>query len=473
MKKNFILIFSFVLLAFTACNNDDNEGSSVAVAFAESSYNLTSAATPVQIKFSEPAPAAGTITLSYTETAVAYSTDYTTAPAAVEKKITLPFTQNATSVEFTFNKIKNAAATEVKNVIFTITGTSIGAQIVGNKTIQLNFNETASLGTALSAEVGGPGEPNQVYVDLSTGKLTNVVRTSWDLGFYCGNEFKLVLNSSLKMAAKQLNSTNIDEVQAADDTMIIAQGQGNASQIDDPVGDFTKTTATTAIAAVSATDADNKVYLINMGSNPATTKPATGSEGSAGGTSRGWKKIRVLKSGSDYKIQYADITATTHEEVIISKNSAYNFTFFSLLDKKVVNVEPQKNQWDLNFTTFTNIIPGATPTPYFYPDFVVTNLKGNALAYQVLTSAFTYDAFTLANVDNTKFTLDQRNIGSNWRSTSATGPDGNPVSQFVLKTDRFFVIKDPAGNIYKLKFTGGANEAGERGYPKFQYALLK
>ena len=464
-------MLTFVLLAFTACNSDDNNGqSSVAVAFAESSYNLTSATTPVQIKFSAPAPSAGSITVTFTATAAAYTTDFTTTPALAENKITIPFAQNATSVEFTFNKIKNAVGSEVKNVIFSISGTSINASIVGNKTIQVNFNETASLGTALAPEVGGPMQPNQVYVDLSSGKLVTVVRTSWDLGFYSGNEFKIVLNSSLKMSAKQLATTNIDEVQVADETMIISQGQGNASQIDDPTGDITRTSA---IAEVSSTDANNKVYLINMGSNPATTKPATGSEGSAGGTSRGWKKIRVLKSGSDYKIQYADIAATTHDEITISKNSAYNFTFLSLLDKKVVSVEPQKNQWDLNFTTFTNIIPGATPTPYFYPDFVVSNLKGGAKAYQVLTSAFTYDAFTLANVDNTKFTEDQRNIGSNWRSTSATGPDGNPVSQFVLRTDRFFVVKDPAGNVYKLKFTGGANETGERGFPKFQYALLK
>jgi len=470
MKKNFILMLSFVLLAFTACNSDDNDGQSIAVAFAESSYNLTSAATPVQIKFSAPAASAGTITLTYTATAAAYTTDFTTVPAIVENKITLPFAQNATSVEFTFNKIKNAVGAEVKNVIFTITGSSFNADIVGNKTIQVNFNETASLGTALAPEVGGPMQPNQVYIDLSSGKMTTVVRTSWDLGFYGGAEFRIVLNSSLKMAAKQLASINIDEVQVADETMIISQGQGNATQIDDPTGLFSKTNG---IAEVSSTDAENKVYLINMGSNPATTKPAIGSEGSAGGTSRGWKKIRVLKSGSDYKVQYADIAATTHEEIIISKNSAYNFTFLSLLDKKVVSVEPQKNQWDLNFTTFTNIISGATPTPYFYPDFVVNNLKGGAKTYQVLTSAFTYDAFTLANVDNAKFTEDQRNIGSNWRSTSAAGPDGNPVSQFVLKTDRFFVVKDPAGNVYKLKFTGGANEAGERGFPKFQYAILK
>ncbi|MDQ6472148.1 HmuY family protein [Flavobacterium sp. LHD-80] len=469
MKKNFVLILSFVLLAFTACNSDDDQHSDVAVAFAEASYNLTSEATPVQIKFSKAAPVAGTITLDITETAVAYTTDYTTNPAAASKKLVVPFAQGATSVEFTFNKIKNATATEVKNVVFTISGTSLGAQISGNKTIQLNFNEAASLGTALAPEVGGPLQPNQVYVDLSSGKMTTAVRNSWDLGFYSGSDFRVVLNSSVKMAAKQLATTNIDQVQTADETMIIAQGTGIATQIDDPTGDITKTT----IAAVSATDADNKVYLLYLGNKPAAAAPALGKEGAVGGDTRGWKKVRILRSGSDYKVQYADIAATTHEEILISKNSAYNFTFLSLIDKKVVNVEPQKNQWDINFTTFTNIIPGATPTPYFYPDFVTSNLNGNAKAYQVLTSAFTYEAFTLANVDSSKFTADQRNIGSNWRGTSVTGADGIPVSQFVLRTDRFFVIKDPAGNVYKLKFTGGAKADLERGHPTFQYAILK
>ncbi|CAI2765335.1 HmuY family protein [Flavobacterium collinsii] len=468
MKKNFILILSFVLLAFTACNNDDNDGQSVAVAFAESSYNLTSAATPVQIKFATPAPSAGTITVSYTVTAAAYTTDFTTAPAAAANKIVIPFAQNATSAEFTFNKIKNAVGAEVKNVIFTIDGSSINIDIVGNKTIQLNFNETASLGTALAPLVGGSAEPNQVYVDLSTGKLTTVVRTSWDLGFYSGSDFRVVLNGSLKMSAKKLTTTNIDEVQTPDETMIITPGNGIVSQVDGPAGDILHT----AIAGVSSTDSENKVYLINMGSNPATA--TLGSEGVGAGTSRGWKKIRVLKSGSDYKIQYADIAATTHDEIVISKNSAYNFTFFSLLGKKTVNVEPQKNQWDLNFTSFTNVIPGPTgSSPYLFADYVVNNVKGGAQTYQVLTSAFSYDNFALANVETSKFNDDQRNIGSNWRGTSVVGPNGTPVSQFVLRTDRFYVVKDPAGNIYKLKFTGGTKEDGERGFPKFQYALLK
>jgi hypothetical protein len=469
MKKSFILILSFVLLAFTACNNDDDAPVISSVALATTSINLSEATTPIEVKFDKPAAEAGSLTISFTETGVVYGTDFSTSPAATSKTVIVPFEKNATSVTFTFTKLKDAIEGEVKKVVFTITGATANTTIGSNNSVQVSFNETPSLGTALAAEVGGANQPNQVYIDLSSGAMTKAVRTSWDLGFYSGSDFRIVLNSTVKMSAKQLTSTNIDEVQAADETMLINQGQGSASQIDDASGNI----LITAIAGVSATDSENKVYLINMGSNPATTAPASGKEGAASGTSRGWKKIRVLKSGNDYKLQYADIDATTHSEVTISKNAAYNFTFFSLLDKKTVSVEPQKAQWDISFTTFTNIIPGATPTPYFYPDFVLNNLKGGALTYQVLvTDAVTYDNFTLANVDAAKFTADQRNIGSNWRSTSVT-VNGTPVSQFVLKTDRFFVVKDPAGNVYKLKFTGGASETGERGFPKFQYAILK
>ncbi|MBS7255538.1 HmuY family protein [Flavobacterium branchiicola] len=470
MKKNFILMLAFVLLAFTACNSDDDVVQVNAVAFAATSLNLTAKTTPIEVKFASPTAAAGSLTISFVETAVASGTDFSTLPAATGKTIVVPFEKNVSSVSFSFTKLKEAIEGEVKNVVFTISSATINTVISENKSIQVNFNETASLGTALAAEVGGPLQPNQVYVDLSSGKMTTAVRNSWDLGFYSGADFRVVLNSSVKMSAKQLETTNIDEAQIEDATMIIGQGSGIGSQIDDPTGDILKTT----IAEVSATEGNNKVYLIYLGNKTADANPVLGKEGAVGGAARGWKKIRVLRSGNDYKVQYADIAATTHKEIVITKNAAYNFTFFSLLEDKVVNVEPQKAQWDINFTTFTNIIPGGT-TPYFYPDFILNNTKGGAQTYQVLvTATTTYDNFTLANVEAAKFTADQRNIGSNWRGTTG-GVDaaGNPISQFVLKTDRFYVVKDPAGNVYKLKFTGGAKADLERGHPTFQYAILK
>jgi len=470
MKKNLILFLSTIALSFISCSDDDaTEAATNSVSFSVPSANLTTAETPVQIQFSEPTASAGTLTISYITTAVAYGTDFTTNPEATGNTIIVPFENNVNSVHFTFKKLVDAFEGEVKNVTFKIDVISINTIIAGNTTTQLNFNETPLIGSALAPDTGGPNQENQVYVDLSSGMMTSLPRVSWDLGFYAGQEFRVALNSAVKMSIKALETTNIDEMQVADESMFISQGSGSVDHIDAPEGLISGT----AISAISDNNDNNKVYLLNLGSNPANVAPAVGSDGSATGTHRGWKKVRILKSGNEYKIQYADLNATTHQEVIVPKNAAFNFTFFSFTTNNTVNVEPQKNLWDINFTTFTNVVNMGIPTPYHYADYVISNLKGNTKVYQVLTSEFSFDSFSIANVNNTKFTNDQRNIGSNWRSTSVTGNGGIPVAQFVLKTDRFYVIQDPAGNIYKLKFTGGANEAGERGYPKFQYNLLK
>jgi hypothetical protein len=470
MKKSFLLLFSLVILAFVvSCGEDDSKGSSaVSVSFANQSINLTENATPVNIVFSTPPAMAGEIVITFAESNVNYGAEFSTSPAADGNKLTIPFNAGVSSVNFMLNKL-TTIDTE-GSVTFSITSVSNGALVTGLTATALNFYEAPALGSLVEVAVGGPTQPNQVYVDLSSGGIITVPRASWDLGFYSGDKFRVVLNGSLKMTAKSLNTTNIDEVVQEDSSMLFGQGEGAASVVDHPSGDLTKT----VIAEISDNPEDNKVYLINLGNGPANVAPAVGTDGSAGGAQRGWKKIRVLKSGNDYVVEYADIAATTHQQITITKDGAYNYSFFSFATGATAQVEPQKNQWDLNFTTFTNFVENnGADVPYYFPDFIVTNVKGGARSYQVLTEEFTYEAFTKANVVAANFTEDQRNIGSNWRSTSVMGPSGFPVSQFVLKTDRFFVVQDPAGNLYKLKMTGGANEAGERGFPEFEYKLLQ
>ncbi len=470
MKIRFFFFLLFVAVGLTACHDDSVSSTPVSAAFSVSSVNLTDAATTVQVLFSKPAPEAGSVSVTFVTTGVTYGLDFTTNPVAAGNTLELFFDKGATTASFVFMRQTNAIEGETKHVVFSIDEVSFGAELGENPTIQLNYNETASLGASLSAETGGPNQPYAVYVDFSSRQMTSAVRTSWDLGFYSGPEFRVILNNSVKMSAKLLSTNNIDEVQAIDDIMVIGQGGGNANQVDHPAGLIEGTT----IAAISENENENYVYLVNLGSQPLETAPAIGSEGTASGGHRGWKKIRVLRSGNDYRLQYADVGATTHQEAIISKNTAFNFTFFSLLGSQSVVVEPQRNQWDVCFTTFTNLVNfGSGMVPYHYADFVTTNTKGGARAYQVLQSDAAYDTFTLAQVDEGAFTNDQRNIGSNWRGTSVMGAGGVPVSQFVLRTDRFYVVKDPAGNVYKLRFTGGANQAGERGYPTFEYALLR
>lgn len=461
MKKLYTL-FIFALILFAACSDDDKGTYRLGVSFAEPSVNIVDAVTPVSVLFNTAMPAAGFVTLSYTTQNVAYGIDFTTDTAAESGTFTLPFSAGATSVQFNFNKLQNAVEGEIKNVVFSIVSTSLPqVEIATNKNIALNFNEMPSSGGQASPQIGGSNEANQAYFDLSAGQYTTSPRAAWDLGFYSGADFRVVLNGSVGMAVKALTTTNIDQVQTSNAAVAIGTfTMANIEYIDNPSGAIDDT----AIDAVSDNDADNKVYLVNMGYNVPTVPAGNGGVNSTG-THRGWKKIRVLKNGDGYTLQYADLAATTHSEVTITKDEAYNFTFFSMATGAAVPVEPKKTSWDLNFTTFTNIIEGSGS--YFFSDFVLTNTKAGVMAYQALAADVSYANFTLAHVNrdnlNPNVFHDQRVIGANWRN----------VVPVQLYTDRFYIIQDSAGNIYKLRFTAMLSDQDERGNPSFEYALLQ
>lgn len=311
--------------------------------------------------------------------------------------------------------------------------------------------------------VGGPTQNNQVYVDLSGESATPVARDSWDLGFYSGDDFRVVINGSLKMAVKQLETTDITLVQAEDPTVAVGTfDAGNMAYIDHPNGSLTQT----AFGNLATSEAAAKVYLVNLGSEIPTGAVDPGVSHVAGGP-RGWKKVKVWRDGNDYKLQYANIDATTATEVSISKNSAYNQVFVNLTTGATVQAEPEKDKWDMNFTTFTNEVFQGTESfgAYFYSDYIVTNTKAGVQAIQVEGDAAVYEAFSLQTLQTGDFAFssDQRAIGANWRNVL-------PVQVY---NNIFFVLQDGDGNYYKIKFLSMLSTDGHRGFPVFQYALLQ
>lgn len=331
----------------------------------------------------------------------------------------------------------------------------------------------------LSPEVGGPAEQNQIWIQLSAqpaNTMKSTPREAWDLGFYSGEDFRVILNSSLVMAVGKIkNAYNIDEVnaQTIGDMMNwvqVGNFQDNSQYVDNPNGEIL--TQTSGIAPIEANDNFNNVYLLNMGYKAYTGNTVPGSIYSIG-EERGWKKIRILRTTGGYKIQYADLDQTTHQEFTITKDAEYNYQFFSIVKGALANIQPKKNSWDLCFTVFTNTILNPTNnllTSYIFPDFVVTNTLGNVVAYEVTTAPgqgeAAYSRFKLQDVDATKFVLhEQRTIGSNWRTT--TGSNGVEVY-----SNKFYVVKNSDGFYFKLRFLRMKNNEGYRGYPQFEYKAL-
>lgn len=477
MKTKLLILKSLLLLfLIISCSNDDeNVAQDFVVAFEKASISFDVADTQKDVKlvFSRPATENGTIQVKYKATNAVYGTDkdFTTIPQTdAAGLITLKVKSGDSGASFKFSKLKNPVEGTKKSVDFSIFKVSLpSSRIQGNKSLAVSFTETASLGGSLAPELGGHNEPNQVYVDLSSETQIPVKRDTWDLAFYNGDKFRVKLNGAMLMSAGKLKATDINAIKSTSKEVKDLQPKVNVGTwsaknivyIDLPNGDL----KSTAINEISTNDDDNNVYLLNLGKEIGTNAPKK-----VGGVvvfskdkARGWKKIRINKKGNDYVLQYADLDATTYNEITISKNPDYNFTFFSFKTKKVVNVEPKKTNWDLNFTIFTNEIRGYGS--YSFSDFVVNNIYGGTKAYMVKgATENAYKNFKLSDVDKTKFSNDQRAIGSYWRSVMTP-------KKYIIK-DRFFIIKDSEGNIYKLKFTALLNENGVRGYPKFEYKLL-
>ncbi|WP_131537232.1 HmuY family protein [Pedobacter nototheniae] len=322
---------------------------------------------------------------------------------------------------------------------------------------------TLTLNGLIGAELGSSAG-NSVFVDLSKDKQTSVVRASWDLGFYSGDEFRVILNSTMGSAAVALEKTDLNQVTAQDTislalntTLTIGQGAGTLTHVDPVLGTKSTYLAGTVIKEISATDANNKVYIINRGTAGSTEN-------------RGWQKVRILRNANGYILQYAKINETTFKTLAIAKDANYNFKTVSFVNG-IVNAEPTKADWDIQWglNTYRAATDKPAPldfVPYTFSDFVVINFIAGVQAGEILTSTVSYANFKESDIANVVFKSERDVIAGNWRFTS-NGPLG-------VKSDRFYVIKDGAGNVYKLKFVSFiSNDGGTRGKPVIEYKLVK
>lgn len=313
-----------------------------------------------------------------------------------------------------------------------------------------------TLNGLIAAETGSAAG-NSVYVDFSTNKQTSVERDSWDLGFYSGSDFKVILNSTNGASVITVNKTDLNNVTIADfdpNALKVGQGGGTFALIDDPreANILTKT----AIAAISAADADNKVYIINRkgGANNVLANEEL-------------YKIRIIRKGTGYTLQYAKIAETTFKTLDIAKNTEVNFQFASLVKGSTVTVEPAKASWDIvwGYSMYWTST-GTTQLPYAFSDLVFINNLGGTSAAQISATTKTFASFAESDLTGVTFSTARDIIGSTWRNTTGTA--------IGVKTDVFYVIKDVSGNVYKLKFNSFiSNDGGTRGKPVIEYKLVK
>lgn len=469
----------------TSCDEDpalpDNN-----VVFQTSSAGLAEDATEVTVSLTlvRAAEADGSIVVAYTPTGLTYGDDFATEPAAEGGKVTIPVATGATSASFKVIKTNTTGLEGSEKVDFTIESASEGLVVGEAKTFSLTFSEIIATSATMQVNGGGPTAPNIVFIDLSGNAQTAVERISWDLAFASdADRFTVLLNSTTGMLARELTKNDLTDVNEDDTVGFAAQLGIGAIQVaasveeGDPLPDWLSETTKwmdsptgnldqTALIVYDEDD-ENQVFIVNRGTGP-------------GGTARGWVKLRLLRDGAGYAVQYADINATTFNTVSIQKNTETRFQFLSLTSGEEVDVEPKTGDWDIAWTGFTNTFPTSftDPTapliPYYFSDMIITNVNAGGVSTFTYTNGTTgdktFDTFTEADLSViTNYSTSQIGIGSSWRT--AGGPPPSPPAG--VNASRFYVVKDAEGNIYKLQFTKLTSDAGERGKPEFKFELLK
>ncbi len=463
MNKIKSVLFVSLLLVSNSCKEDPAVPDNL-VNFESNAVGSAENETTLKIILSRAVSADTEVTISFVGTNATYGTEFTTDPAATGSLISLTILSGQSGAAFTVIKPDGFFYNGDESIEFTLV--SAGDNLVLGETLTTSFSFGAITSQGATVTLQGKedgGDPSNVYknmafVDMSGNKGTSVSRKSWNLAFYSGAEFRVALNPAYQSAAAPttkiditaVDATDADAIEASANNLNFAPAAGALAVVDSWDGNL----GGTAFAAVSANDADNLVYLMSF-------------EGSK--TKDKWLKVKVVRNGNGYRVSYALVGSSSIQTLDVPKSSDYNFTFVSLENDAVVSVEPKAQNWDIywSYSTYN----AGNNTPYWFQDFIILNNLAGAGAAEVVSvdavaSEAAYIAFDEAAIASVTFLTTRDAIGSKWRVTNpATG----------IKRDRFYVIRDPRGNVYKLKFVtmGVGGDGGERGRPVVEYKLVK
>ncbi|WP_025761382.1 HmuY family protein [Dyadobacter tibetensis] len=464
-KLYYCLAFIFLSLTWSSCKDNEISLPDQLVQFeaSEQGMNETDEELSIKLKLNREATEDVSLVIDLTTSGITYGTEFTTSPQASESGIQLRIPKGKSETEFIIKKASDLLLDGDESVNFKIKSVTAPVIIGSTGNLLLKFGPIISIGTTLQlngliGNESGSSAGNAVFVDLSNNRQTAVGRSSWDLGFSNGEEFRVIINNLTSATARLTNKTDLNQVTAADTLEAGNWSLGYTPEsfnlIDDPLGDLSKT----VIAGISPSDGENQVYILN---------PGTG----GGLPVRPWWKLRILRKGNDgYLLQYARIQDQSFKTIEIKKGADHHFQYVQLsTEAKIVDFSPASSQWDFRWSyALYQTAFGTTNIPYAFFDLIAINQHSGVEAAEVMASKISYSNFTEADLAGITFENDVYKIGSNWRVTSSST---EPVG---VRTDRYYLIKDTTGNIYKLRFLSfHSNDGGERGKPKFEYSLVK
>lgn len=275
----------------------------------------------------------------------------------------------------------------------------------------------------------GSDYANQLFFELSSASIVSQNnREIWDLGFACGTDARhIILNSSKYMALSKTTETDLTAVSSSTPVSWIYDDQSGEEDS----------------SAFYNWELD-KVYILDRGV-------------SITGQQIGKMKFQITSiDESGYSIQWASsLNSQTSQTAFVPKNEAYNFTFFSFTSNQTVSVEPQKQAWDLCFSSYTYLYDDGTP-------YLVTGVLSNRNLVRVVESELSFDDIDFAYAETAVYSTEIDIIGYDWKFYDFD------LATYVIQYNKAYVLKSVEGLYYNIRFLDFYDQNGNKGAPSFE-----
>lgn len=280
---------------------------------------------------------------------------------------------------------------------------------------------------------------NQFFYDLeSNSSIKNNPIINWDIAFENSEEgWRVIINSS--------KFGDVTKFENYDFEKIISQGEINNAEKnwDNPKGINYGT-------AIGNYRFENSVYVINRGTNP-------------DGSLAGYKKFIIDSVNNQfYEIKYSNLNNSNLRILQVPKQNSTHFQYFSFETDSIIDIEPNKQAWDLLFTPYTTLWdePGY---PTYLVRGVLTNYLNNVLVAKDTTQ---FENINFEMLDTYSFSSNQNYIGYAWKTYDMES------NSYITNSDTTYIIKSVSNRYFKLRFVDFYNSLGERGYPNFEIQEL-
>jgi hypothetical protein len=181
----------------------------------------------------------------------------------------------------------------------------------------------------------------------------------------------------------------------------------------------------------------------------------------------GYRKIQVLGcSNNIYTIRIGQLDDPVGDTLKIEKRQELSYVYFSFKNRgKVVDIEPQNNDWDLLFTQYGLSKPIVkdsltVDTSYSHTDYIILNTAGRVIACDTARS---FDKITFWDAEKYTYHSAFNYIGNRWRYLNTNN------NNYDLSNWRVFIIRDTKNHIYKIEFK--SIQKTSSGYTRIEFKV--